>query len=92
MFQKGYFDLKMVRECEFEVVVEIAVEYQAEKVAEIAEKRIFLKNQAKFESFFWKKKYYMLFYAKNKGSLLFVFFKILKSIFGQSLKNYKKSI
>ena len=38
MFQKDYSDVKMLRESEFEVLFEIAVEYQAEKVAEMAEK------------------------------------------------------
>ena len=88
MFQKGYFDLKMVRESEFEVLVEIAVEYQAEKVAEIAE-----------NDFFEKKSITCYSTLNNMGSLLLVFLKILKSIlghftyfFGQSLKNDKKSI
>ena len=56
MFKMDYSDVKMVRKSEFEVDVEIVVKYQAEKVAEMAEKITFLKNQAKFESFFLKKK------------------------------------
>ena len=57
MLKKDYSDVKMARESEFEVVFEIAVEYQAEKTA-------FLKNQSKFD-FFLKNKYYMLFYTKK---------------------------
>ena len=52
MFKKDYSDVKMVRESEFEVIFEIAMEYEVEKVAEMTEKSTFLKNQAKFESFF----------------------------------------
>ena len=55
MLQKDYSDVKMLRESEFEVLFEIAVEYQAEKVAEMPEKTTFLKNQVKFEIFFEKK-------------------------------------
>ena len=98
MLKKDYSDVKMVRESEFDVVFEIGVEYQAEKVAKMAEKTTFLKNQAKFESFFEKKSITRYSTRKNKGSLLFEFFKILKSIFGhftyffgQSLKKLTKN-
>ena len=67
-----YSDVKMVRESEFAVDVAIVVKYQAEKVAE---KITFLKNQAKFESFFFFKKYYMLFYTKQYGESSFSLFK-----------------
>ena len=67
MLKKDYFDVKMVRKSEFEVIFEIAVEYQAEKVAEMAEKTTFLKNQAKFESFFEKKVSHVILREKIRG-------------------------
>ena len=66
MFKKDYCDLKMFREFEFEVVFEIAVEYQAEKVVKMAEKRLFL-NQAKFESSFEKKRSHIILRKKIRG-------------------------
>ena len=64
MFKKDYFNVKMVRESKFEVVFEIAVEYQAEKVAE---KTTILKNQAKFESFVEKKVLHLILREKIRG-------------------------
>ena len=54
MVKKDYSNVKMVRESKFEVLFEIAEEYQSKKVAEIADKTTFLKNQAEFESFLKK--------------------------------------
>ena len=41
MVKKDYSNIQMVKEPEFEVLFEIAVEYQAEKVAEMAEQLLF---------------------------------------------------
>ena len=65
MLQKDYSDV--LRKSEFEVLFEIAVEYQAEKVAEMAEKPTFLKNQAKFESFLKKKVSHVILRTKIRG-------------------------